>query len=485
MRLLLVCLLLLTPEARQPLKDWADGPINIILSDVEKKAFGQLKTDGERQQFIDNFWASRNANPSSRSNEFKQEFERRVEKANALFAGDSSLDGWQSERGRYYVLLGEPKSRAQFKGYGQLRPIELWFYSGKKEYPQLPAFFYLMFFERDEVGDYRRYSPFIDQPQSLVKATIRDNGDAYRILSTVNSELARASLSLIPGEPVDTANFAPTMYSDAILAQINQIPKRAFERAGMLKELVNVKLKYGGTTTMTLYPFVLSPEAFAVDLAIDRPEGLDDAAVETVVWRSGKEEGRTSGRFGKTEPVVGRLVLKPGDYVIESRLSNPDGTQAFTARESLHLPPAAGRFSLSDVLFFRSAAPAAPGVMHPFTHAGYQFAPDVRKQFHPADKLQVLFQIAAPDATSDPRKKIAIDYTIAGIHNAATRWTFHDEVAVERLDASGLLLNSKTMSIRELTPGRYLLVIMATDPAGHRASQTVSFEVTDISDNRP
>jgi GWxTD domain-containing protein len=484
MRLLLACLLLLTPEARQPLKDWADGPVNIILSDVEKKAFGQLKSEAERQQFIDNFWGSRNANPSSRVNEFKQEFEGRVAKANALFGGDSSREGWQTERGRYYLLLGEPKSRAQFKGYGQLRPIELWFYSGKKEYPQLPAFFYLMFFERDEVGDYRRYSPFIDQPQSLVKATIRGNADAYRILNAANSELARASLSLIPGEPVDTTNFAPTMYSDAVLAQINQIPKRAFERAGLLKELVNVKLKYGGTTAMTLYPFMLSPDTFAVDLAIDRPDGLDETTVETVVSRDGKEEGRTEGRFAKGEPVVGRLVLKPGDYVIESKLSSPDGTRNFMARESLHLQPPA-RFTLSDVMFFRSATPAPAGVTNPFSHAGYQFEADVRKQFHPADKLQVLFQIAAPDATFDPRKKIAIDYTIAGIHNAATRWTFHDDVDLERFDGNRLLLNSKTMSIRELTPGRYFLVIMATDPAGHRASQTVSFEVTDISDGRP
>src|SRR5204862_8022318 len=108
-----------------------------------------------------------------------------------------------------------------------------------------------------------------------------------------------------------------------------------------------------------------------------------------------------------------------------------------------------------------------------------------RKQFPPADQLQVLFQIAAPDASPDPSKKIAIDYTIAGINNAALRWTFHDEVGLERFDGNRLLLNSKTMSIRDLTPGRYFLVIMATDPAGHRSSQTVSFEVTDISDNRP
>jgi hypothetical protein len=48
---------------------------------------------------------------------------------------------------------------------------------------------------------------------------------------------------------------------------------------------------------------------------------------------------------------------------------------------------------------------------------------------------------------------------------------------MDQFDANGLLMNSKTMSIRDLVPGRYFLVILATDPSGRRASQTVSFEV--------
>jgi GWxTD domain-containing protein len=478
---LLLCLLLLGTSATS-LKSWTDGPVSIVISDVERKAFAQLKTDSERQQFIDYFWASRDSNPETRSNEYKAEFDRRVEMADQLFGGDSGMEGWRTERGRIYVLLGPPSSRAQFKTYSELRPVELWFYSGRKEYPQLPPFFYLMFFQRDEVGDYRHYSPFRDQPQSLVKAVIRDNADAFRILNNINSDLARASLSLIPGDPVDTTNFVTTMTSDAILSQINQIPRRDYERLGMLRALVNVNLRYGGTTSMTLYPFRTGPETFIVDLAIDRPNDLGDATVETIVSGDGKEIGRTHRTFPNGSPIVGRLILKSGEYLVESNISDGSGKQHFHTSEELHLKPSGGALSISNVLFFKSAPAAVAAEASPFTYFGYQFNATTQKQFHPADKLQVLFQVVTAKAGTDANGKVAMDYTIVGASNTASRWTFHDEIAMDRFDANGLLLNSKTMSIRELTAGRYFLVIKATDPAGHRASQTVSFEVIETSE---
>lgn len=477
---LLLCALWLLPAASSSLKNWTDGPVSIVLSDVEKKTFAELSSDAERQHFIDAFWASRDTKNGTGINSFKEEFQKRLDEANNLFGVDAGTDGWRTDRGRIYVLLGPPTSRAQFKSYGQLRPIELWFYSNKKNYSQIPPFFYVMFYQRDEVGDYRRYSPFMDQPQSLVRGT-RTTKEAYNLLASINSELARASLTLLPTEPVDLQSFSPSMMSDAVMAQINQIPKRDFEHAKFLNELVRVKLKFDGTTSMSVYPFENSPDVFTVDLAIERPEGLADAKVETVVLRDGKEEGRTTGNFGKGEPLVGRLILKPGDYVIQATVSDTTGKQSFVARDDLHLKSAAGALGLSDVLFFRSAAPTRSTAPMPFTYRGYQFAVDPEKQFRPADRFQVLFQIAAPN-NANKNSKVSIDYTVAALNNAATRWSFHDDVALDQFDANGLLLNSKTLPIRDVPPGRYLLVILVRDAAGHRASQTVAFEVTGTSD---
>jgi GWxTD domain-containing protein len=481
MVLLLVCTLWLSPgPSSSSLKDWINGPVSIVLSDVEKKTFAELSSDEERQHFIDAFWTSRAENDATGNNSFKAEFQKRVETANTLFGGDAGMEGWRTERGRIYVLLGPPVTRAQFKSYGQLHPIELWFYSGKREYPQIPSFFYLMFFQRDEIGDYRRYSPFIDQPRSLVRGT-RTNKEAYGMLAGINSELARASLSLLPGEPLDLESFSPSMTSDAVLSQINQIPRRDFEHARFVQELVRVKLKFAGTTAMTVYPFAVAPDIFTVDLAVERPEGIDDAKVETVVFRDGKEEGRTTGSFVKDAPLIGRLVLKAGDYTVEATVSDPAGKQKFVARDELHLKPAGGTLGVSDVLFFRSAKPIQASSPLPFTYRGYQFAAEAAKQFRSADKFQVLFQIAAPKTSPNTTGKISIDYTVAAINNAATRWTFHDDIGLDQFDGNGLLLNSKTLPIRDVPPGHYLLIILVRDAAGHRASQTVSFEVAGAS----
>ena len=53
--------------------------------------------------------------------------------------------------------LGRRRAALSLRDTDQLRPIELWFYSGEREYPELPAFFNLLFYQRDEIGDCRRY----------------------------------------------------------------------------------------------------------------------------------------------------------------------------------------------------------------------------------------------------------------------------------------------------------------------------------------
>lgn len=40
--------------------------------------------------------------------------------------------------GRTYILLGKPVSRAAFKSYGQIYPLELWFYRNSTGNPSLP-----------------------------------------------------------------------------------------------------------------------------------------------------------------------------------------------------------------------------------------------------------------------------------------------------------------------------------------------------------
>ena len=71
-----------------------------------------LRTTAERESFIAAFWQRRDATPNTVSNEFRQEFERRIAYAKENFRNPESAAtfGYQTDRGRWYVMFGAPAS---------------------------------------------------------------------------------------------------------------------------------------------------------------------------------------------------------------------------------------------------------------------------------------------------------------------------------------------------------------------------------------
>jgi GWxTD domain-containing protein len=93
-------------DRTQYYKKWLDEDVSYIISDEERKVFKDLKTDEEREAFIEQFWARRNPDPRSSSNSFKEEHYRRIAYANQMFA--SGIPGWKTDRGRIYIMYGKP-----------------------------------------------------------------------------------------------------------------------------------------------------------------------------------------------------------------------------------------------------------------------------------------------------------------------------------------------------------------------------------------
>ena len=86
---------------------WADGPVHWIMTAEEKAAWSSLGV-GDRDEFVEKFWESRNPNPGSADNVFKTTFERRVAFANASFVQSEEKLGSMTDRGMVFVLLGPP-----------------------------------------------------------------------------------------------------------------------------------------------------------------------------------------------------------------------------------------------------------------------------------------------------------------------------------------------------------------------------------------
>ena len=105
------------------LRRWLDEDVAYIITNEERAAFKALKTDEEREQFIEQFWLRRDPSPDTVENEFKEDHYERIAYANERFA--SGIPGWKTDRGRIYILYGKPDEIESHPSGGTYdRPIE-------------------------------------------------------------------------------------------------------------------------------------------------------------------------------------------------------------------------------------------------------------------------------------------------------------------------------------------------------------------------
>ena len=83
----------LEKELASAWKKWMEEDVSYLITDEEKVAFKRLKTDEERQQFVEQFWLRRDPTPDTEENEFKEEHYRRIAYANDHYA--SGIPGWK------------------------------------------------------------------------------------------------------------------------------------------------------------------------------------------------------------------------------------------------------------------------------------------------------------------------------------------------------------------------------------------------------
>jgi len=110
-------------NASRALRRWLDEDVTYIITNEERTAFKQLKTDEEREQFIESFWLRRDPTPDTIDNEFRDSHFERIAYSNEHFA--SGIPGWKTDRGRIYIMYGKPDEIESHPSGGTYeRPIE-------------------------------------------------------------------------------------------------------------------------------------------------------------------------------------------------------------------------------------------------------------------------------------------------------------------------------------------------------------------------
>ncbi|MCP5053677.1 MAG: GWxTD domain-containing protein, partial [bacterium] len=155
----------LAPKYRQ----WLEMVTYIITKD-ETSTFLKLTNDRDRELLISLFWNLRDPTPGTEKNEFKEEHIRRFQYANKYFKYGTTRQGWQTDMGRIYIILGAPAGKDKYIMDDTVLPTQIWSYYGKKR-PGLPAAFRVVFWQAHGMGEFKIYDPSADGPYALLKKT--------------------------------------------------------------------------------------------------------------------------------------------------------------------------------------------------------------------------------------------------------------------------------------------------------------------------
>ncbi len=191
-----------TDQLDQKYKTFVNKDALYIMLPREREKFLELKTNRDRDGFIENFWQVRDPIPETLANEFKEEHYKRMKEANQKFR--EARQGWRTERGQMYISLGPPQDVNSYPNTQRLVPLEVWQYQGLqiRGVPPAPRF---MFFKRHGVGEYRLYSPVFDGMKGLIgdKAIAAQigfgNDIPYAMRQEFDLEIMDAAVGIGPG----------------------------------------------------------------------------------------------------------------------------------------------------------------------------------------------------------------------------------------------------------------------------------------------
>ena len=99
-----------------------------IASASENEQYDKINSVEGKREFLYNFWKDRDSDPSTRENEYYKLYLAKVALSNQRF-GSLSRVGWKSDRGRVFILYGEPSEIERYPNQVDTKPYEIWNYN--------------------------------------------------------------------------------------------------------------------------------------------------------------------------------------------------------------------------------------------------------------------------------------------------------------------------------------------------------------------
>ena len=495
-------------------RSWLEKEVVYIIDDKERDAFLDLQSVGEWEAFTKAFWKRRDPDRLTPVNEFKEEHYRRLEHANRVLGRESSVPGWMTDRGKMYIILGEPNDTDTFRSVPGLYPAELWFYLARPEKALPPM--YLLFFQDGHAGAYRLFNHVIDGPDKLMPASgfssTGDRLEAYQLLQTISPDLAHASVTMRAdrggyGNVFDVESSS--LDSMSLLADIYVSPHRRVDtryvddaergRGVVESDYLFNYVPSAGTANVVPGPNGASFVHYSIEI---EPQHLtlakDDSTYFTTFELSGEvttaDGERTILRLSKerfltlTEAQFQQVSHRPfayrsmfplveGDFNFRIVLKNRARSEYTIFETPIRVPERDGTPALSDpiLLYENIARPDSGGDQYSAYHIGsLELDPNARRIYAIGETLVVYVPVenaSAEDVLSMKIESLGPSGEIGEGQPMTTRrlGDYRDAQVVQSLSTEGL------------DGGHYRLVVDLNHQSGEPVeSRSVDFDITPL-----
>lgn len=403
---------------------WLNEEVIYIITPKEKEVFLSLKSDNERDIFIEAFWKQRDPTAGTPENEYMEEHYKRILYANSHFGRETTRPGWMTDRGQIYIILGPPLDVDRYQGVKGVYPVEVWYYTGKEE-AGLPPAFNIVFFKKRGMGEFKLYSPVGDGPYSLL---INYRGDpvdferAYMELRNRAPYLAESAVTLIPGETTFPGHAS--LISDVILSNIKAIPQKRINddyAKALLKYKDIIEVEYTANYIQSDFLVKVYKEIsglFFVHYSIE-PKELSISAFKDKYYSNflvnghfTDQEGNTIFQYeknfylefneqqlmnleGKSLILEDTIPIIPGNYQFNLLVKNTVSKEFSSWEQFIDIQDEGNNLKMSSLLlgYKYEIENKSNNSIRPYKFGNFQFYTQPRSIFAKSDNLYIFFQI--------------------------------------------------------------------------------------------
>jgi GWxTD domain-containing protein len=425
-----------------PYREWLKLT-TYIMTDKERDVFLHLSSDRERDLFIQAFWRLRDPTPGTPENEFQTEHMKRFQEANRRFR--SAREGWMTDRGRIYIILGPPISTESIAGDLDVYPAEIWSYYGDTN-KGMPTHFELVFTQYKNAGEFKLYDPVADGPARLLIKGLTDYAPSdyqsmYEELFKKQPDLALVAFSIIPGQ--SSPGYQPSLDSAIYLAAILESPKKGLDESyathflnykgvvsteyltNYMKSEGLAAIVYDPLTGLAYCDFAVAPERLSLDYYAPKGEyfcafqmDVSLRSGEQTILQYGKEypltipESQIKDTEGMGFSIADSFPVIEGRYHLTVLLRNTAGKEFSVYEADIQAPPLGGPPRLVGPSLGVKMVEAEAGARLPFQVERRKLNPDPKALFAGSD--EIVYQFSAVGLTDEILKGGRIEAEIRG-----------------------------------------------------------------------